>query len=61
MNPAGTFTVDQLKQALVEISNICIQNACNAKCPFHSGISCPMFDAVTPAEWEVEGWMDEND
>lgn len=61
MNGQGTFTVDQLKKALVEVSNICIMNGCNARCPFHNGANCPMFDAVTPAEWDIEEWVPETE
>ena len=64
------MTIDDLKRALVEVRDICM-NACCSKCPIakmneNTGIPfCPLnetedgFDIRSPMDWDIDEWMED--
>lgn len=64
------MTIDELKRALVEVRELCVNKHCSA-CPFHkteedSNIPyCPMYEDMNgnnadyPGVWDIDDWKED--
>ena len=60
------MTIEELKRALVEVSELCEtfwkSGKCTSPCPLFnlSAFECPMQQSRIPCHWEVDCWKEDS-